>query len=71
MAEITSPCVRNCCLDDNDICMGCFRSMDEILHWRDASEQQQKDIIVTAKARKTAHKIKYKSAPTPGNPNKG
>ncbi len=55
MAEITSPCVRNCCLDDNNICMGCFRSMDEILHWRDASEQQQKEILKTAKDRKTAH----------------
>lgn len=71
MAEITSPCVRNCCLDDNDICMGCFRSMDEILKWRDASEQQQLDIIQSAKARKTAHKLKYKSAPTPSNPNNG
>ena len=59
MAEITSPCIRNCCLDEHDICVGCFRSIDEILHWRDASEQQQKDIIVAAKARKTAYELKY------------
>ena len=62
MAEITSPCVRNCCLDDNSICLGCFRSMDEILQWRDASEQQQAAIVVAAQTRKKAHALKYPSA---------
>ncbi|OUR74640.1 hypothetical protein A9Q78_00005, partial [Methylophaga sp. 41_12_T18] len=66
----TSPCVRNCCLDDDNICMGCFRSMDEILQWRDASGQQQKEILKAAKIRKAAHQLKYKSASTPDNQNK-
>ena len=62
MAEVTSPCVRNCCLDDNSICLGCFRSMDEILQWRDASESQQAAIVVAAKNRKKAHGLKYPPA---------
>ncbi len=70
VTEITSPCVRNCCLDDNNICMGCFRSMDEILQWRDASAQQQKEILQSAKTRKAAHQLKYKSPLTPDNQNK-
>ncbi len=70
MTEITSPCVRNCCLDDDNICMGCFRSMDEILHWRDASEQQQKEILQSAKTRKAAHQLKYNSELMPDNQNK-
>ena len=70
MAEVTSPCVRNCCLDDDNICLGCFRSMDEILSWRDASEQQQADIIDAAKTRKIAYEIKYPSPQPPDNQNK-
>lgn len=34
---ILSPCVRNCCLDNHDICMGCFRHLDEIIGWQDRS----------------------------------
>jgi predicted Fe-S protein YdhL (DUF1289 family) len=28
-----SPCIRNCCLDADDVCMGCARTLDEILQW--------------------------------------
>lgn len=31
-----SPCVRNCCLNDDDVCLGCFRSLDEIRTWSGA-----------------------------------
>jgi len=31
--DIESPCIRNCCLDNKDICMGCFRSLEEITQW--------------------------------------
>ncbi len=30
---VESPCVRNCCLNDADICVGCFRSLEEITRW--------------------------------------
>lgn len=30
---IPSPCVRNCCLDDRNVCVGCGRTLDEILRW--------------------------------------
>ncbi|WP_417225334.1 DUF1289 domain-containing protein [Amphritea sp.] len=36
-----TPCVRNCCLDEQDICLGCFRSLNEILTWRAASEAEK------------------------------
>ncbi len=44
--------------------------MDEILQWRDASEQQQIKIIEAAKTRKAAHQLKYNSASMPDNQNK-
>lgn len=47
-----SPCVRNCCLDGNDICVGCYRSISEIVGWRDKSENQKKVILVRCDQRK-------------------
>ncbi len=32
-----SPCVRHCCLDDKDICIGCGRTLDEICRWSSAT----------------------------------
>ena len=42
---IQSPCVGNCCLDDEDICLGCFRSMDEILGWSASSDEERRAIL--------------------------
>lgn len=51
MSETQSPCVSNCCLDLDDICLGCFRSLEEILHWRDSSEVQKRQILKLCTAR--------------------
>ncbi|TAN67363.1 MAG: DUF1289 domain-containing protein [Methylobacter sp.] len=59
MANIISPCVRNCCLDEQGICLGCFRSIDEILQWRNVTEQQKQEIINLANARKIKHTHKF------------
>jgi predicted Fe-S protein YdhL (DUF1289 family) len=39
-----SPCVRNCCLDQNDVCLGCGRTLEEILQWRSAPAEEQEAI---------------------------
>ena len=39
-APIESPCVRNCCLNEEDICLGCYRSLEEILQWSKFSSAQ-------------------------------
>ena len=31
--EPRSPCVANCCLDQQDTCLGCLRTHQEILAW--------------------------------------
>ncbi|MDP3875976.1 MAG: DUF1289 domain-containing protein [Methylobacter sp.] len=56
-ASDLSPCVRMCCLDDENICLGCFRSLDEIGQWRELTTQQRQEILNTVNARKLAHKI--------------
>jgi predicted Fe-S protein YdhL (DUF1289 family) len=59
MAEVFSPCVRNCCLNDEDNCLGCFRSVDEIMEWHVATEQRKQQIIELAETRKTDYRRKY------------
>lgn len=39
-----SPCVRNCCLDEQNICLGCGRRLAEILEWHHA-DAQRRDVI--------------------------
>jgi len=47
-----SPCIRNCCLDDDDICLGCFRSMLEITQWGMVNNQQRIIILQNAQKRR-------------------
>jgi len=48
----TSPCVSQCCLDDKDICLGCFRSLEEIKAWHQASEAVRSQIVAQAQRRR-------------------
>lgn len=47
-----SPCVRNCCLDEEDICLGCFRHIDEITAWHSFSSKEKQQIIVLCQQRR-------------------
>ncbi len=50
--NIDSPCIRNCCLDQNDICVGCLRSLEDILCWGSASDTKKLAILEQVKIRK-------------------
>jgi predicted Fe-S protein YdhL (DUF1289 family) len=52
MAKIASPCVRNCCLNHEDICLGCFRALTEITQWLSFDSQQQCIVMEKAEQRK-------------------
>lgn len=54
--KIESPCVRNCCLDNDDVCMGCFRHISEITGWGQAPEERKREILERAAERKRASK---------------
>lgn len=49
---IESPCVRNCCLNDEDICLGCFRSLREITRWGTLDNQGKQHILDAVAQRK-------------------
>ena len=52
----SSPCVRNCSLDENDICLGCFRSLEEIKAWGNSPDDMRKEILESAEKRKMQRK---------------
>jgi uncharacterized protein len=47
-----SPCIRNCCLDDDDTCLGCFRSLEEIKEWGLVDDPRREAILNNAKQRR-------------------
>jgi len=52
---VQSPCVRNCCLDDDLTCLGCFRSMEEIKEWGLIDEPRKRVILENAQLRREAY----------------
>ncbi len=40
-AAPVSPCIRQCALDEYGYCVGCYRTMDEIVRWSDMSPDEQ------------------------------
>ncbi|WP_084314879.1 DUF1289 domain-containing protein [Pseudomonas jinjuensis] len=51
-APVPSPCRRRCCLDDADICLGCGRSLAEILEWNTADGARRRQILGAAQGRR-------------------
>lgn len=43
--EIDSPCIGVCCLDDNNICLGCYRNILEIKNWSILTDQQKQAVL--------------------------
>jgi predicted Fe-S protein YdhL (DUF1289 family) len=50
------PCTRNCCLNDDDVCIGCFRSAAEITQWNEASDNERFIILQNARQRRQAQR---------------
>jgi predicted Fe-S protein YdhL (DUF1289 family) len=50
--EPASPCISVCALDENDICMGCYRSATEITDWFMADAARKREILRAAAARR-------------------
>jgi RNA 2',3'-cyclic 3'-phosphodiesterase len=49
-----SPCVRNCCLNDQDVCLGCLRTLPEILNWHRYSPEERDCIFNQLAERRAA-----------------
>lgn len=60
---VESPCIRRCTLDERDVCIGCFRSLDEILAWSKAGDAQRREILQRTQERRIAS-----ASPAAGRP---
>lgn len=58
---VASPCVRNCCLDDDDVCLGCHRSVEEIMAWGSASNVERRAILQRAAQRAAERRRRFPS----------
>ena len=45
------PCVRNCCLDQAEVCLGCGRKLAEIIEWHGADAARRAAIWSAASKR--------------------
>ena len=53
-SEPRSPCISVCLLDDDEICLGCYRSADEITGWFMADAEEKQEILNRCRARMEA-----------------
>lgn len=50
---VPSPCVRLCTLDDDDLCVGCYRSLDEIKRWGALDGAARRAVLAEAERRRS------------------
>lgn len=56
--NIASPCVGVCTVDSDNLCEGCFRTLDEIAGWSKMDNDEKKQILVSSWQRaKAAGKV--------------
>ncbi|TQV71134.1 DUF1289 domain-containing protein [Aliikangiella marina] len=48
-----SPCISLCTLNENDICVGCYRHIDEITGWHSADDRRRTEILNNCATRKS------------------
>ncbi|MFO2461897.1 DUF1289 domain-containing protein [Pseudomonas sp. 15FMM2] len=49
---VPSPCISLCRLDEQKVCLGCFRHVEDIREWRSADDQRRRVIVARAEQRK-------------------
>ena len=48
---VRSPCISICLLNDQDICVGCFRDAKEITYWGSYDAKTKLEVLEKAKNR--------------------
>jgi predicted Fe-S protein YdhL (DUF1289 family) len=59
VAPVPSPCRRECTLDDNDVCLGCGRTLLEITGWTSFSEEQRVQVVESAARRREEYRRRF------------
>ncbi|AWK85919.1 DUF1289 domain-containing protein [Azospirillum thermophilum] len=54
--HVPSPCVRLCTLDDDDVCVGCYRTLDEIKAWGGLDSEGRRAVLAATERRRPARR---------------
>jgi len=49
---VPSPCISTCRLDEQKVCIGCFRHVEDIREWRAADDNRRREIVAGAEQRR-------------------
>jgi len=49
---IEKPCIRQCCLNEEDVCVGCFRTFEDMRKWHKVSDEEKNEMLRLASVRK-------------------
>ncbi|MDP4549165.1 MAG: DUF1289 domain-containing protein [Marinobacter sp.] len=55
--KVRSPCVSVCALNDDDICIGCQRTGDEILRWSSMTDDERREVLKSVAEREEKFQI--------------
>ena len=53
-AAIETPCINICVIDNDGLCVGCARTLDEIARWGLLSADQRHEVMTSLSGRRTA-----------------
>ena len=42
---VKSPCIEVCSLNNEDVCIGCYRTANEIIEWFSAPNERKREIL--------------------------
>lgn len=56
---VPSPCVDICALDEQDVCIGCYRHGKEISYWTDYSNAQKQMVLERCRQRYQGNFISF------------
>ena len=51
---VKSPCVAICALDENDVCIGCYRTGQEITDWGEMDNEKKRAVLKKVAQREQA-----------------
>ncbi|TDV52678.1 uncharacterized protein DUF1289 [Pseudomonas graminis] len=51
---VPSPCISICRLDEDKVCTGCQRHVEDIREWRAATDERRREIVRQADQRRSA-----------------
>lgn len=49
MSNIQSPCIKQCVLNDENVCLSCLRTLEEIKYWSKMTDAERQNVLFRIK----------------------